>query len=109
MGQLAANNIPAPAWVTADEPSNPDSLMNIDTIHDQSSQFESSLLLAGHLNHSLDNRFTNAFDVILMNDGFGANQTKIRSLQAKKPFRLVVQPGPTWQPAQLACRRRFFL
>merc|ERR1711879_920574 len=109
MGQLAANNIPAPAWVTADEPSNPDSLMNIDTIHDQSSQFESSLLLAGHLNHSLDNRFTNAFDVILMNDGFGANQTKIRSLQAKNHSVWLYNLGQPGNPPSLRAAAGFFL
>lgn len=106
--QLGARYLSTPAWVTADEPSNPGNPVSVEDIRRYRQQQPSHSILAGHLNHKTDQQYADAFDLVLINDGFGANHERVQQLQ---------QAADVWlynlanreNPANLRAAAGFFL
>ncbi|ATF09431.1 hypothetical protein [Candidatus Enterovibrio altilux] len=70
-----------PYWSIADEPSNPGNTDLFKSIHRYFTLFAPTAKLAGHLNHSADKAYLPMFDMILINDGYGANKKDIQDAQ----------------------------
>lgn len=107
--QLVSKHLPVPAWVTADEPSNPGHQIDVERIHRHAKRVAPGILLAGHLNHQSDTHYTNAFDLVLINDGFGANAERIHALHTTGTSAWLYNLGNHERPGSLRAASGFFL
>ncbi|PCS22456.1 hypothetical protein [Candidatus Enterovibrio escicola] len=71
----------SPYWSIADEPSNPGNVDLFKEMYRNFSLLAPSAKLAGHLNHEEDKKYLPMFDMILINDGFGADKKEIQDAQ----------------------------
>lgn len=82
MAALQKNNLPAPIWSMADEPSNASSSSNTTANWVAAARKAApNALLAGHLNNKADHNFKHLFDIAIINPGFGINENDIKSLK----------------------------
>ena len=81
--ELTANNLPGLLWAIADEPGNPGSDTDPIRIASQIRAFHPKARLAGQLNHPGDEKSIEAYDVALINAGYGVNKERIRQLTDK--------------------------
>ncbi len=79
---LAAEGLPSPVWSIADEPSNLGQTNPVKKIHRYARAFAHSAKLGGQLNHSDDDTYLDAFDLVLINDGFGIDLERINKVKA---------------------------
>jgi hypothetical protein len=79
--QLQDWNLMPPVWVTADEPSNPGNPTPVERIRRYARALTPDARLAGHLNHATDDRYRDAFDLVLINDGYGLSRERIDQLK----------------------------
>lgn len=73
---------PSPFWSIADEPSNPGNVDLFEDMQRHFAMFAPTAKLAGHLNHDKDKAYLPMFDLVLINDGFGADKEDIEEAQA---------------------------
>ncbi|MBE1273966.1 hypothetical protein EH171_03505 [Enterovibrio baiacu] len=73
---------PSPYWSIADEPSNPGNVDLFEDMHRHFSMFAPTAKLAGHLNHDKDKAYLPLFDLVLINNGFGADKDDIQEAQS---------------------------
>lgn len=107
--QLMSGLQPRPAWVSADEPSNPGQQSHFQALKQQTSATDAPLTLAGHLNHSKDEDLAHAFDLLLVNEGFGANLDRIHQFQQSHRQVWLYNLGAYGKPASWRAASGFFL
>ncbi len=107
--QLMSDLRPRPAWVTADEPSNPGQQSHFQAIKENTSLRDTQLTLAGHLNHTQDETLAQAFDLLLVNEGFGANQDRIHHFQKSHQQVWLYNLGAYGKPGSWRAASGFFL
>jgi hypothetical protein len=83
---LRQQGLTPPVWVTADEPSNPSQQQHPDQQQRYGQLLAPNSQRAGHLNHHQDDVYTSAFDLALVNDGYGLNEQRLRAFK----------PGSVW-------------
>ena len=106
--ELGSRYSSTPAWVTADEPSNPGNTVSVDDIRHYRTLKPTNSKLAGHLNHESDSKYADAFDLILVNDGYGADRDRIQKLQRHADVWLYNLANRE-NPANLRAASGFFL
>lgn len=79
---LAAEGLPSPVWSIADEPSNPGETISVDKINRYARAFAPRAKLGAQLNHPDDINSLNAFDLVLINEGFGIDQNRVNKAKA---------------------------
>ena len=94
--------------MTADEPSNPGNTVSVDDIRHYRTLKPTNSKLAGHLNHESDSKYADAFDLILVNDGYGADRDRIQKLQRHADVWLYNLSNRE-NPANLRAASGFFL
>ena len=105
---LGSHYLSTPAWVTADEPSNPGGGASIGDIRHYRAIQPPNSILAGHLNHKGDRQYADAFDLVLINDGYGASRQHIETLQRQADVWLYNLANRE-RPANLRAAAGFFL
>ncbi|MCL2914044.1 hypothetical protein L2725_09610 [Shewanella corallii] len=78
--ELSSKQLPEPVWVSADEPSNADSINDLEASFRYVKAFSPQSRLAGHLNNSGDRKWLSKFDLLLLNDGFGIDKDQLASI-----------------------------
>jgi hypothetical protein len=81
--RLNQENLPLPVWATADEPSNQGQNNSVDKIRRYASAMTPATQLAGQLNNASDVDFLGAFDIVLINPGYGIDEDDIRTIKDK--------------------------
>lgn len=82
LASLRKENLPAPVWSMADEPSNASIIANDMPLWvDTARKAAPDALFAGHLNNPADRAFVSLFDIAIINQGFGIDRGDIKSLK----------------------------
>jgi hypothetical protein len=81
--RLKQMGLPPPLWASADEPSNPGQEYTADKIKRYASAFSPTLRLAGQLNNPKDKQRLDAFDVVLINQGYGIDRADVDNIKAQ--------------------------
>ena len=84
MATINAFHLTQPIWSIADEPSNPSQIGgDLQQLSELLHTNNPDSRFAGHLNHREDIRYLGLFDVVLVNQGFGADVADIRNIKKR--------------------------